>query len=251
MHAKHETHYLVTQQTHSLKNKHTNAATRHLLYVHPQSKHPPTLLKNIPLNINKRLTNISSSKEVFDESNALYQQALKEKNGYDHKLIYNPLPEQATKSRRKRTRNITWYNPSFASNVKTNLGRKFLQIVDKCFSKNHPFHKIFNRHTLKLSYSCMPNMKPIISSHNKHVLSKTNTPTEQPDTCNCRKKPECPLEGNCLQTNVIYQATVARETTTETYVGLATNFKERYRNHQTSEMKQNCPNMFARLQETV
>ena len=39
-----------------------------LSYVHRQSNHPPTLLKNIPLNINKRLTNSSSSKEVFDES---------------------------------------------------------------------------------------------------------------------------------------------------------------------------------------
>ena len=120
------------------------------------------------------------------------------------------------------------------SNVKTNLGRKFLRIVDKCFQKKHPLYKIFNRHTLKLSYSCMPNMKSIISSHNKHVLSNANSPTPQPDTCNCRKKSDCPLEGKCLQTNVIYQATVTTETATETYVGLATNFKERYRNHKTS-----------------
>jgi len=41
-------------------------------------------------------------------------------------------------------------------------------------------------------------------------------------------------QGKCLQTNVIYQATVTTDTTTETYVGLATKFKERYRNHQTS-----------------
>ena len=62
-----------------------------LSHVHQQSNHPPALLKNIPLNINKRLTNISSSKEVFDESIAPYQQALKE-SGYDHKLTYNPEP---------------------------------------------------------------------------------------------------------------------------------------------------------------
>ena len=62
-----------------------------LSYVHQQSNHPRALLKNIPLNINKRLTNISSSKEVFDESIAPYQQALKE-SGYDHKLTYNPEP---------------------------------------------------------------------------------------------------------------------------------------------------------------
>jgi predicted GIY-YIG superfamily endonuclease len=82
----------------------------------------------------------------------------------------------------------------------------------------------------------MPNVKSIISSHNKKVLSATK-PTEQEQTdkkCNCRKKRECPLEGKCLQKNVVYQATVTTETTKETYVGLATDFKERYRNHKCS-----------------
>ena len=57
-----------------------------------------------------------------------------------------------------------------------------------------------------------------MSSHNKYVLSNFDSPTQQPDTCNCRKKPDCPLEGKCLQSNVIYQATVTTATTTETYV---------------------------------
>ena len=92
----------------------------------------------------------------------------------------------------------------------------------------------FSTDTLKLSYSCMPNMKSIISSHNKHVLSNANAPTLQPNTCNCRKMTDCPSEGKCLQTNVIYQATVTTERATETYAGLATNFKKRYRNHKTS-----------------
>ena len=50
------------------------------------------------------------------------------------------------------------------------------------------------------------------------------------------------LEGKCLQSNVIYQATVTTATTTETYVGLATNFKERYRNHQSSFRRSNRRN---------
>jgi len=37
-----------------------------------------------------------------------------------------------------------------------------------------------------------------------------------------------------LETNVVYQATVTTETTSETYVGVASNFKERYRNHTAS-----------------
>ena len=147
-----------------------------LSYVHQQGNHPPALLKNIPLNISKRLTSISSSKEVFDESIAVYQKALTE-SGYDHKLTYNPPQEKALKNKRKWTRNITWYNPPFSSNVRTNLERKFLHISGKCFPKNHPLHKIFNRHTLKLSYSCMPNMKSVILSHNNYVVSNFNTTT--------------------------------------------------------------------------
>ena len=54
--------------------------------------------KEYPLNINKRLTNISSSKEVFDESIAPYQKALTE-SGYDHKLTYNPQQEKALKNK--------------------------------------------------------------------------------------------------------------------------------------------------------
>ena len=83
-----------------------------LSYVHQQSNHPPALLNNIPLNINKRLTSISSSKEVFDESIPPYQKALTE-SGYDHKLTYNLQQEKALKNKRKRTRNITWYDPPF------------------------------------------------------------------------------------------------------------------------------------------
>ena len=179
---------------------------------------------------------ISSNEQVFNEAIAPYQQALEE-SGYDFKLKFDPQPKRATRKNKARKRKITWYNPPWDSNVKTNLGRKFLLIVDKCFPKNHPLNKIFNRHTLKLSYSCMPNMKAVISSHNKNMLAQdgaTAAPLQQPRTCNCRNRPECPLQGNCMQENVVYQATVATETTTENYVGLASNFKERYRNHQTS-----------------
>ena len=56
-------------------------------------------------------------------------------------------------------------------------------------------------------------------------------------TCNRRQKKACPLDGNCLQPSVIYQATVTRKdnNTTETYIGLTENdFKTRYRNHTAS-----------------
>ena len=202
-----------------------------VLYVHRQSNHPPALLKNIPDNINKRLTSISSSQKVFDDAIPPYQKALDE-SGYKHKLTYNPQP----KRKRNHQRKVIWYNPPWNANVKTNLGRKFLNIIDRCFPNGHPLHKIFNKHTLKLSYSCMPNMKSIISSHNKALLSdyhRSQTQTDEKE-CNCRKKDQCPLDEKCLTQNVVYQATVSTQSSPETYISLATNFKERYRNHTAS-----------------
>ena len=65
--------------------------------VHPPTEQPPpALLKHIPLNIDKRLTDILPSREIFEESIPPYQQALKE-SGYDHKLTYNPEPTPRNK----------------------------------------------------------------------------------------------------------------------------------------------------------
>ena len=138
------------------------------LYVHHQSNHPPSILRNIPEAINRRLSNISSSKESFDTAIHPYQEALNN-SGYDHQLTFNPEPP---KTKRPRNRNIIWFNPPYSANVKTNIGHKFLRLVDECFPQGNALRKIFNRNTLKLSYSCMPNVKTIISSHNKSVLTK-------------------------------------------------------------------------------
>lgn len=117
---------------------------------------------------------------------------------------------------RKRARHITWWDPSWNSSVKTNLERTFLNPVDKCFRRNHPRHKIFNRHTLKFTYSCMPNMKFIIASHNKTVLSNcSSTLAAEPfKQCNCRKKDHCSLERQYLTNKIVNQTTVTTGMTT-------------------------------------
>ena len=133
-------------------------------------------------------------------------------------------------------------------NTSTNIGHKFLALVDKHFPKDHKLRKIFNRNTIKISYSCMNNTKQIIDNHNKRILTApiqiddtaaaaAAAAIDNNKTCNCRQKNTCPLDGNCLQSSVIYQATVTRKdnNTTETYIGLTENdFKTRYRNHTAS-----------------
>ncbi|KAL5019984.1 hypothetical protein ScPMuIL_002876 [Solemya velum] len=206
------------------------------MYVHQQSNHPPLIRKNIPENINKRLSSLSSSKSAFDMSAPQYQKALEE-SGYSYKLQYEPKTTERRPNNRKRGRDITWYNPPWNENAKTNVGKKFLDIVGRCSGEQHPLRKIFNRHTLKLSYSCMPNMTTNIAMHNKKIdKQKEETPTSTNNTCNYRKKDDCPLHGNCQRKNVVYQATVTdkEQTKTETYVGIASDFKERYRNHKAS-----------------
>ena len=87
---------------------------------------------------------------------------------YHHTIKLNKPP---------RKRNIIWFNPPYSKNVKTNVAQKFLRLIDKHFPKTSKLHKIFNRNTVKVSYSCMPNVKSTISSHNNRVLKKNNVAT--------------------------------------------------------------------------
>ena len=86
--------------------------------------------------------------------------------------------------------------------------------------------------TVKLSYSCMPNMQVLIEGENKKKLQAENQSTKQ---CNCARNAECPLGGECLSKDIVYQATVTSDDKTEPYVGLmATTFKSRLANHKAS-----------------
>ena len=153
------------------------------------------------------------------------------------------------RNKRRRKRQIIWWNPPYSKNVKTNIGAKFLALINKCFPNDCPLGKAFNRSNLKLSYSTMPNMKQIIAAQNRKVMVEVKPPIPVEDapvpcTCNCsRRKLEeiggCPLKGKCLITNVVYQAEVVEtkadgQEEVEKYVGCTTDFKTRWRHHDKS-----------------
>ena len=204
-------------------------------YVHSLSNHPPSVLKNIPEAVNKRLSNISSNDEIFNTAAPPYQEALR-KSGYNHQLQYNQTTSNIT--RRNRRRKVTWYNPPYNMNVETNIGHKFLKIINESFPSGHKLARAFNRQTLKLSYSCMPNMKAIIDGHNKSINNAAEPPEEDGNEgCNCQANRVCPMPGRCKASNVVYQAVVTTEDNQppRTYVGItSTTFKERFRNHDVS-----------------
>ena len=205
------------------------------VYVNRNSNHSPPILKQLPISINKRISELCSNKEIYDISINPYKAALR-KSGFTTEPSYTPsvqlteTEQQEKTQKKKRKRKVIWFNLPFSKNVKTNVGKIVLKLVKKHFPKEHMFHKIFNKNTIKVSYSCMPNIGTIISGHNKQLLH----PRQETYGCNCRKKLECPMQGKCLTPSLIYEAEITNDTDGDQkiYIGACeTTFKERYRNH--------------------
>ena len=177
------------------------------------SNHPLLIIKNIPLGVNRRLSDISSSQAIFEAAIPPYQEALN-KAGYKYKLSYIPprVEERASPPRRRcRKRTVTWFNPPFNKAVKTNVASTFLSIIDSCFPTDHPLRSIINRNTVKVSYRTMTNMSRVISKHNTKVIKRSRpaAAAEARSNCNCRAPHlPCPLNNQCLTEGVIYNAKV-------------------------------------------
>ena len=77
-------------------------------------------------------------------------------------------------------------------------------------------------------------MANIIATHNKRLFKSHNGKSES-KPCNCRYKPSCPLNGNCRDMAIVYQAIVQTKDQSKNYFGLCeTEFKTRYYNHNHS-----------------
>ena len=148
-------------------------------YIHVESNHPPNIIKQSPKTIEKRLSHLSSSEEIFSESVLFYGDKLHQP-GYQQKLKYNPANTEIHKKRNHK-RNIIWFNHPFSKNVSTKIGKYFLNLLDKHFPQNHRLHRIFN--SVKVSNSCTKSMKTIITNRNKNILGKKPSITKS--NCNC------------------------------------------------------------------
>ena len=78
----------------------------------------------------------------------------------------------------------------------------------------------------------MSSISSIIKQHNHRVLSTTENIDR---LCKCRNKENCPLDGKCLQTCIIYKAHVITNKDSHIYYGASDGeFKSRYNNHTNS-----------------
>ena len=110
-------------------------------------------------------------------------------------------------------------------NVATNVECSFLNLTNKYFPLHHKFSKIFNRNNMKISYSCMPNMKSRINMLNKKVTKAK--PSAQPRTCNCISKSKCPLNNKCLRNRNKIYCGISEIKFNSRYANLRKSFKNR------------------------
>ena len=139
--------------------------------------------------------------------------------------------------RKRRNRNVLWFTPPWNHEVSTNVGKIFFRLLEESF-RDSELKCLFNKNSVKLGFSTTRNFQQIINSHNKRLLKRKER--ERTANCNCRIVEDCPLEGNCLQYDVIYKAKVKEVNvsgdgaTLGEYLGCTNNFKTRYRNHKKS-----------------
>ena len=100
-------------------------------YINVNSNHPTKIIKALPNNISKRINNISSDKSTFNNAAPSYNDVLSA-SGYKENLTYQ---QDLTPSKKVRQRKIIWFNPPYSVNVETNIGKTFLNLIDKHFPK--------------------------------------------------------------------------------------------------------------------
>ena len=92
------------------------------------SNYPGHIIKNLPKAHYRRLSEISSNENLFNNHKKEYQDAL-QNSGHRTKLKFEKENKQ-NKRRNNRNRNVIYYNPPFNVSLKTNLGKTFLKLIN-------------------------------------------------------------------------------------------------------------------------
>ena len=153
--------------------------------------------------------------------------------------INNDHIRNNTYTNKNRQRKIIWLNSPFYQLSNVDIGKYFKKSIDKHFEKDNPLSKVFNRSTVKISYSCI-NIFQIIYNHNKKLLDNLNLKNKETHKppCNYRIKENGPIDGNCNQENVVYQANIFSKegnSNEKAYIVVSPlKWKFRYYNHSLS-----------------
>ena len=72
---------------------------------------------------------MSSNEEIFEKTKPGYSDAFN-KSGFQEKLSYTSVQNKNDKNDNKQqNRKIIWHNPPYSANIKTNIGKTFLNLM--------------------------------------------------------------------------------------------------------------------------
>ena len=97
-----------------------------LLYIIVEPNLPPSMIRDIPNMIRKRLSDLSCNEKGYEKKAKPFCGTALIGSGYEISLAY-------TRSNRNRASNIIWFNPPYSQNVKTNIGKTFLKLTKKIY----------------------------------------------------------------------------------------------------------------------
>ena len=130
----------------------------------------------------------------------------------------------------------------------------------KTFKHNDILYKIFNRKTLKISYSCTKNIFQIINNHNKEIIKEfhdwtnndnnnNNNNNCKQNEYNCKTRMNCSMNRLCNLDNVVYQGIIYPKENVKdrkTYIRISlTKWKSRYANPKFSFSHEHLKNQTA------
>ena len=82
-----------------------NKPDKAIRYISVYSNHPPSILKNLPTMIEKRISDLSSNRKIFSESKETYVKVLKA-SGFNEKLEFNPTIDKGEQERKRNRKGI-------------------------------------------------------------------------------------------------------------------------------------------------
>ena len=104
--------------------------------------------------ISRRISDLSSSEEIFNQAAPIYNQALRN-SGFDEAIKFS---RKENNNKRTRGRKIIYFHPPWSDQIESKLGKGFLQLLDKHFPRGCELFHYFNRQKVKVSYSNLPNV---------------------------------------------------------------------------------------------
>ena len=190
----------------------------------------------------------------------IYRCGFKEEFTYLEENIPNDINKEKNKKydHKNRKRKIIWSNPPFCRLACINVGKYFFKLIDKHFKHDNILHKMFNRKTLKISYSCTKNIFQIINNHNKEIIKEfqdrtnnnnNNNNNSKQNECNCKTRNNCPMNGLCYLKKYISRNYLPKRDINDrkTYIGISsTKWKIRYAYHKYSFFHEHLKHQTAR-----